>query len=673
MLVNPKVPTVIYLCGVFLVCGGSLLIYFVRMIRALNGRGQKLAVSFATIVVVFAGTISLFQTLVHGATIADLLHYSVIPRVKGSDGSQTGIASFLGNLTTISTSNVVVGLVRQSDCSLSLMSGGYTLGSFSFTQTVLASNYEKVLHNAAGLATTSNVFAGGCASPKTGIGTLPVAFAGKTTSGVYVFTSISDDIVTNANALYVMNMNTSSISVQDMPSANSLTTADLNGDGNGDLVILNSVQTTTGSISVMLGNADGTFGSAVTYPTAGAGAVAAAIDDVNNDGKLDIVVATDDQHISVLTGNGDGTFNSAVSFLAPVPGSSSPTSTPIHKIITADVNNDGKKDIICSNGLVLLGNGDGTFTASPTVVFPFVSSTTGPRLASGDLNKDGKMDLVLSTGNSISIWLGNGDGTFNKGASYVSINNQGVVTVTDLDGDGNLDIYSGIGNGGFFGGDHASPATSYALMGNGDGTFVGAPLAPASYNGTNLADINGDGIPDMIVPTTGTVNGQTAVFTVQLGTSKGNFTPVSTITAPPSVTFTVSEFTSPVTESTTNLTPSSYVLGDLNGDGKPDVAYVSNYRGYAVYCVALGNGDGTFAPVVVTGFPQIAPSIGYDISTTISSVNIGDFNHDGKADIIFNFNDVAGPFGNGLYLQGLGVLPGNGAAYFRRAHPYRHL
>jgi Bacterial Ig-like domain (group 3)/FG-GAP-like repeat len=202
------------------------------------------------------------------------------------------------------------------------------------------------------------------------------------------------------------------------------------------------------------------------------------------------------------------------------------------------------------------------------------------------------------------------------------------------------------------------------LMGNGDGTFVGAPQASAAYNGTNLGDINGDGIPDMIVPATGTVNGQTAVFTVQLGTAKGAFNPVSTIVAPPSVTFSVSEFTSPVTESTSNLTPSSYVLGDVNGDGKLDVVYVSNYRGYAIYGVALGNGDGTFAPVVITGFPQIAPSIGYDISTTIGSVNIGDFNHDGKADIIFNFNDIAGPFGTGLYLQGIGILPGNGAGTF---------
>ena len=126
-----------------------------------------------------------------------------------------------------------------------------------------------------------------------------------------VWPSVSEDIVSTANALFVMNLNTNAVSMQAMPNANTLATADLNGDGNGDLVITNSVGTTSGSISVMLGKPDGTFGNAVMYPTAGAGAITAVIDDVNNDGKLDIVVATNDQNISVLTGKGDGSFNSA--------------------------------------------------------------------------------------------------------------------------------------------------------------------------------------------------------------------------------------------------------------------------------------------------------------------------------------------------------------------------
>ena len=96
-------------------------------------------------------------------------------------------------------------------------------------------------------------------------------------------------------------------------------------------------------------------------------AVAVTIADVNNDGKLDLIAVSDDQHISVLTGKGDGTFNNATSFAAPVlPGYTSSASTPILNLIAADLNGDGKKDIVCSNGLVLLGNGDGTFNAVAT-------------------------------------------------------------------------------------------------------------------------------------------------------------------------------------------------------------------------------------------------------------------------------------------------------------------
>ncbi len=664
--VNPRIAYSITIIGALIICVVNLSIYLVRLIRALGDRSQKLAMSLVTIAVVFMGSLLLRQTPVHGKLSLGLLHRFLRAAVVGSDGSQTGTASFQGNFTSISVPGLAVGLSRQADCSLTLLSGDYSLASLSFTQTVVSANYDRVLHSAAGLTTTPGVFASGCASPNTGISTRPIVYAGETTAGIKIYAAVSYNPMTGNNALYTMNLNTSSISIQDLATAGALTTADLNGDGNGDLVIVNSDLTTAGSVSVMLGNADGTFKTAVSYPTAGAGAIAAVVDDINSDGKLDIVVASDDQEISVLTGKGDGTFNSAQSFSAPLPGSSLPIATPIKHLITADINGDGKKDIICSNGLVLLGNGDGTFTASSTVAFPYVTGTTnaGANLASGDLNKDGKVDLVLATGTTISTWLGKGDGTFIEGNSYASIENSGYVAVTDLDGDGNLDIYSGLANGGYYDGDDTSPTTSYALMGNGDGTFVGAPSVSGSYNGSNIGDVNGDGYPDLIVPTSGTVNGQTAVFTVELGTPNGTFTPTSTITVPLTVTFSVSEFTSPVTENTSNLTPASYVVGDINGDGKADVAYVSNYRGYAVYFVALNNGDGTFAPAVATGFPQIAPSSGFDITTMINNLRIGDFNHDGKADLIFNFDDTAGPFGTGLYLQGLGVLPGNGAGAF---------
>src|SRR5208282_5668440 len=176
-------------------------------------------------------------------------------------------------------------------------------------------------------------------------------------------------------------------------------------------VILDSAAATTGRVTVMLGNADGTFKNGVVYPIAGNYSVAAVIDDVNGDGNLDIVAVSGDQQISVLLGNGDGTFQAAQSFAAPaLPGYTSAASTPIVNLIAADVNNDGNKDIICPNGLVLLGNGKGTFTAAATPAFPYFQDPLyagGPNLASGDLNNDGKIDLVVNNGSSISTWIGN--------------------------------------------------------------------------------------------------------------------------------------------------------------------------------------------------------------------------------------------------------------------------
>ena len=82
------------------------------------------------------------------------------------------------------------------------------------------------------------------------------------------------------------------------------------------------------------------------------------------------------------------------------------------------MNNNGKKDLIGSNGLVLLGNGSGGFAAASAAAFPYATagSALGPNLASGDLNKDGKIDLVVGNGSSVQTYLGNGNGTFSTGA-----------------------------------------------------------------------------------------------------------------------------------------------------------------------------------------------------------------------------------------------------------------
>jgi len=129
----------------------------------------------------------------------------------------------------------------------------------------------------------------------------------------------------------------------------------------------------------------------------------------------------------------------------------------------------------------------------------------------------------------------------------------------------------------------------------------------------------------------------------------------------------------------TSAQASSYAIGDVNGDGKPDLVFVDNSLTavasggstpitypYPVYFVALGNGDGTFQTPVPYAFPQIAPTVGFDITNTVSNLEIADVNHDGHADLILAYNEVAGG-GTAVipYNQGIVVLPGNGDGTFK--------
>src|SRR5690349_15198305 len=264
-----------------------------------------------------------------------------------------------------------------------------------------------------------------------------------------------------------------------------------------DWCVNNTIPCPNGAVGVLLGNGDGTLRTAVTYNSGGIYATGVAVGDLNADGKPDIVVvncgnASSNQCIGqggnagVLFGNGDGTFQPVVS-IALGGGGYGAIAAAI-----ADVNGDGKNDIVvagdCSSGGcggVLLGNGDGSFQNE----LPFGSAgLIAFSLAVGDVNGDGKLDAVignqcaqqLCNSSTVGVSLGNGDGTFYSVKTYDSggIYPDGVA-IADLRGNGIADIV--VANS------STSTTTNQGdvgvLIGIGDGTFQAAVRYPASLFG----------------------------------------------------------------------------------------------------------------------------------------------------------------------------------------------
>lgn len=344
------------------------------------------------------------------------------------------------------------------------------------------------------------------------------------------------------------------------PSA--IISADFDADGLLDLATANF---DTHDVSVMLGNADGTFQAAQDF-AASNGPLSIVTGDLNADGQLDLVTANN-ADVSVLLGNGNGSFQAP----ANLDIGSLPTSVAV-----GDFNADGKLDLgVASNVFypgyvgyysyypgfhvgranVLLGNGSGGF-AAPSVTPLGYGYHESAALA--DYNGDGKLDFATANHyyGTVAVLPGSGNGTLGTASSFAVASAARSLLAEDVSGDGAVDLIKS----------NQYSNSVGVLLGSGSGSFESAQFYPTGNypSAVALADLNNDGDSDLV-----TANWGDGTLSVLFGDGNGSFKPPVTATA--------------------GAGARSLTVGDFNGDGAIDAATI-NY-GNSKFSVLLNEGD----------------------------------------------------------------------------------
>jgi hypothetical protein len=453
--------------------------------------------------------------------------------------------------------------------------------------------------------------------------------------------------------------------------------ADVNGDGNPDLIVasfVNDTSTPVGQVEVLINKGNGTFAAPVVYTIPGAYPRAIYPGDFNGDGHIDLAVAVTttatniseglaiymnkgdgtfrlgqqstnlypfgtadfnrDGKLDLIVGNFTGQFSHSVSVLFGAGNGTFPRSGPVFTLASpisivdvaiADFNEDGYPDVAVANGgaTVLLGSADGTLRQAPRS--PTLDN--GVSVVAGDFNHDGHVDLAFLTGfeqTEVDVLLGHGDGTFAYRTIYGSDGANGYgpggIRAADLNKDGYLDLVT-----------INSSGTVSPIYGKPGGTFNAETNTPPGWNNavsTATGDFNGDGVPDVAVLYASGIDKPRATVSIYAGRRDGQFKPL-------------------VTHYQTATTGTALAAGDINRDGKLDLILFGQSASIgSTYGLLLGKGDGTFAPVRSL---NLQPT-----SCCGDQIFLADVNNDHKLDIVSSD----------------GVSLGNGDGTFRPFVPF---